>query len=255
MSPAHKLLCSKDKNPDFQNGTIHITTHRLLYIDHAKPRKYSLSLSLGLIKQTEYYAGFLKSSPKVILLLTNALDDNASTEAAPTPLESTGSGWICSVCSYSNPPSASGTRPKCVLCGVIQDPSMLPASSFAKSVPSSSSIPTQSQVMLAPQPQSKTAPIPCPTCTFLNHPSMRTCEICGTPLRSTSAPLPIPGRKSMQSLSTDVSPVGTPDPHGRDAESMIKISFRKGGDKTCYASLKRTLLGKAWEGEVRLIAS
>lgn len=28
---------------------------------------------------------------------------------------------------------------------------------------------------------------------------------------------------------------------------MIKLSFRKGGDKTLYAVLKRSLLGKAWQ--------
>jgi ESCRT-II complex subunit VPS36 len=28
---------------------------------------------------------------------------------------------------------------------------------------------------------------------------------------------------------------------------MIKLSFRKGGDKAFYAVLKRSLMGKAWE--------
>jgi ESCRT-II complex subunit VPS36 len=31
------------------------------------------------------------------------------------------------------------------------------------------------------------------------------------------------------------------------ARHMIKLSFRKGGDKAFYAVLKRSLMGKAWE--------
>lgn len=41
----------------------------------------------------------------------------------------------------------------------------------------------------------------------------------------------------------------TPEPDDGDDESakMMKVSFRKGGDKLCYAVLKRSLKSKAWE--------
>ncbi len=54
---------------------------------------------------------------------------------------------------------------------------------------------------------------PCPACTFLNPPDRSTCEICESPL---------------------------------DDVLIIKLSFRKGGDKPFYAALKRALQAKAW---------
>lgn len=33
---------------------------------------------------------------------------------------------------------------------------------------------------------------------------------------------------------------------------MLRLSFRKGGDKALYAVLKRSLLGKAWQVSLRL---
>ena len=53
----------------------------------------------------------------------------------------------------------------------------------------------------------------CPACTFLNPPDRSTCEICESPL---------------------------------DDILIIKLSFRKGGDKPFYAALKRALQAKAW---------
>lgn len=55
--------------------------------------------------------------------------------------------------------------------------------------------------------------LPCPACTLLNLPSRTTCEICSAPLY-------------------DIL--------------ILKLSFRKGGDKPFYAALKRALHAKAW---------
>ncbi|KAK2460420.1 hypothetical protein APHAL10511_007585 [Amanita phalloides] len=53
----------------------------------------------------------------------------------------------------------------------------------------------------------------CPACTFLNPPSASTCQICDSPLQ---------------------------------LSHLIRLSFRKGGDKPFYAALKRTIQAKAW---------
>lgn len=46
-------------------------------------------------------------------------------------------------------------------------------------------------------------------------------------------------------VSRPVSPA--PQVHEGEDSRMLKLSFRKGGDKALYAVLKRSLLGKAWE--------
>lgn len=60
--------------------------------------------------------------------------------------------------------------------------------------------------------------IACPACTYLNSSSNTTCEIC-------TAELPVP-------LAPEIS--------------LIKLSFRKGGDKAFYSNLKSCLKTKAW---------
>jgi ESCRT-II complex subunit VPS36 len=51
--------------------------------------------------------------------------------------------------------------------------------------------------------------------------------------------------------SRPVSPDLGEDDDGRSGKDptkhMVKLSFRKGGDKAFYAVLKRSLMGKAWE--------
>jgi ESCRT-II complex subunit VPS36 len=39
----------------------------------------------------------------------------------------------------------------------------------------------------------------------------------------------------------------TPDPDDDESPRIIKLSFRKGGDKPFYSILKSTLKSKAWE--------
>lgn len=61
--------------------------------------------------------------------------------------------------------------------------------------------------------------IACPACTFLNDKTRASCEICTTEL-------PIP-------LAPEAS--------------LVKLSFRKGGDKALYLALRSSLKAKAWE--------
>ncbi|KAF8919075.1 EAP30/Vps36 family-domain-containing protein [Mucidula mucida] len=81
------------------------------------------------------------------------------------------------------------------------------------------------------EPSKPSTPVPpetdgfaCPACTFINDRSRSSCEICTTEL-------PIP-------LAPEAS--------------LIKLSFRKGGDKALYSVLKACLKTKAWETETHI---
>lgn len=212
-------LVSQQKSAHHQSGTVYVTTHRLFYYSTQSPDKYSFSFDLAHITQTDYYAGLFTSSPKVTLHL-GSLDD-VDVEEDVTD------GWECDLCSYRNPPGASRNAQVCTLCGVPRNEPSDP-SAGSRSLPSSRSItPFSSEIA-------------CTMCTFLNPASSKACEICGTPLpgmRSGTAP-PSPALK----------PISDSDPR------LIRVSFRKGGDKNIYAILKRSLQGKAWEvGQITVL--
>jgi len=63
------LYDGKDKDPLRYDGRCHLTNHRLIYVEKEKPHLNSVYLELDRVKQTEYYSGFLKSSPKITILL------------------------------------------------------------------------------------------------------------------------------------------------------------------------------------------
>jgi ESCRT-II complex subunit VPS36 len=196
----------------------------------------SFQLDLSLITQTEHYAGLFKSSPKVTCHLSG--DPRAS---GPTERETGFESWECQVCANRNPPGLSPAAARiCSLCGV-------PRTSFPLSTTSvlsqhlSSSLPSSSASLTAtPLNDPKQNSIACPACTFLNHPSLRSCEICSTDL---------PQLKREYTKSAPSSRSITPrfDDINQPSKKMIKISFRKGGDKPFYAVLKRSLKSKAWE--------
>ena len=195
-------------------------------------------MDLSLITQTEHYAGLFKSSPKVTCHLSDDLGVSDPNGREETGFES----WECEVCGNRNPPGLSPAAARiCSLCGV-------PRTSFPLSTTSvlsqhlSSSLPSSTSVSPTATPLNdpKQSSIACPACTFLNHPSLRSCEICSTDL---------PQLKREYTKSAPSSRPITPlfDDINQSKKKMIKISFRKGGDKAFYAVLKRSLKSRAWE--------
>ncbi|KAF7299302.1 GLUE N-terminal domain-containing protein [Mycena indigotica] len=238
-----QLLASQDglgiyegahKSPNHQLGTVHVTTHRLFFISVPKPRVNSFALDLDLVNQTDYYAGLFKSSAKVTLYLSIQLGTIQSSPEVEEPFAS----WECEVCGYRNPPGRSPAAARiCGLCGVPRD-----------SIPSSSSAPTLSTSLPS---AISTSERPCPACTFLNHPALRTCEICGTGL-----PTP-PSMSATQSAPSSRPASPDLDDDNDETARLIKLSFRKGGDKAFYAVLRRSLKSKAWvvENVARIVSS
>ncbi|KAF8507680.1 EAP30/Vps36 family-domain-containing protein [Hysterangium stoloniferum] len=228
------LYDGNQKSLDRQLGTVHVTTHRLIYVDASRPESCSIVISLSSVNQTEFYTGFLKSSSKVTLYLANS---DSETDG---DVES----WICHICSYRNPPGLGDSARKCGLCGVTREVSSLSLESRSKDTVYSGNISVTLSSSASAVSRPTHEPTPCPACTFLNHPSLHSCEICATPLEPQVA-------RMLKS-----APASRPQsPSVSSERESIKISFRKGGDKAFYAALKRTLVGKPWEAKGKTSSS
>lgn len=162
------MYAGDHKVPSMGAGTAVLTTHRLAYVDAHHPLEHSAFVRMARIRESEHYAGFLRSSPKIVLKCVCE---------PPT-------AWHCALCGTRHESLALDQR--CTLCGVTMQE--------------------------APPP-----PRACTACTFLNHADMRHCEICDTPLPM-QAPL-----------------------------AACKLSFRLGGDRAFYNSLRDTLQTKPWK--------
>ncbi|CDO68073.1 hypothetical protein BN946_scf184788.g4 [Trametes cinnabarina] len=266
------------KAPHHQAGTVYITTHRLFYIDASHPFSRSFALDLSHVARTEYYAGLFTSSPKVTLYFktvaapvkdneNSGAVDRSSAGATVNSIEF----WECEVCSNRNPIGMSSSSSMvCALCGVprsslkasINIPSRSTKSStmphsVSTSVPSSSlnlaklSISSSGSPASSSPEEGNSHQIACTACTFLNNPLLRQCEICGTPLPKRFIP-PSPSHPPAKSAPTSrpTTPAADEDDYEDTPDKrMMRLSFRKGGDKSFYNTMKRSLLGKAWESK------
>ncbi|CAK5278253.1 unnamed protein product [Mycena citricolor] len=215
------------KSPNHQSGTVYVSTHRLFYISSEHRRSRSFVMDLSYVTRTEHYAGLFKSSPKVTLYITSP---TLSPETVAVDSSAVFESWECEVCGYRNPPGLSPAAARiCGLCGISRDSVPAQQTPLSNAIPSSSSMPSLHE----------SSEIACSACTFLNHPSLQACEICGTPL-------PRPRTSKSAPSSRPVSPDLSDDDAGDSSPQLIKISFRKGGDKVFYGILRTSLKGKAW---------
>lgn len=147
LTECHRKL----KLPNHQNGQVYLTSHRICYVDKAEPRTNSMALDLKDIDRYDFYAGFLKSSPKITIFpkplkrsslhsraLSNAVSPSRNDSASPGQRDSahrpppehpqvTTATWVCTICSFSNPipvnfdPAAANAHtplPPCLACGI-----------------------------------------------------------------------------------------------------------------------------------------
>ena len=86
----------------------------------------------------------------------------------------------------------------------------------------------------------------CPRCTFLNHPSLLNCELCGASLNSID-----PGRLhgNEHAMQRPESPGPSISSSTLDLDhslECVKFSFRSGGEKVFYERLKGAMLQRKW---------
>ncbi|KAJ4291814.1 Vacuolar protein-sorting-associated protein 36 [Kalmusia sp. IMI 367209] len=270
------LYEGKFKIPQYQNGQAYLTSHRVCYVDHSEPRQNSVAVFLKDVERPEFYAGFLKSSPKITLFpkplkhLSRGTPPAASNapitperrgSPAPAAAPAVSATWVCPICSFSNPvpsnfdPATANARtplPPCLACG-IKPPliHVVKAAISALSNRQASGLPAQGNNGI-PDPANPTSgnltssgsgSVPCPRCTFQNHPSLATCEMCGGPLGSVIDRRLDVGQEITRAESPGPS---LSTPLKDETVQSIKFSFRSGGEKIFYERLKNALVQRKW---------
>lgn len=202
----------------------------------------------------------------------------SGTASGPSTPRTSAATWVCTICSFSNPVPANfdpvtanpnTPLPACVTCGVKPSfPHVLKAAIASATGRQGSQ--SQSQVPVQPLLESHgqysenssieyieaqwrgesslpmTSRFQCPRCTFLNHPSLLVCELCGASLLSTES-------KAANVLGESI---GRPDSPGPSLDGPIiavdgdrecvKFSFRAGGEKIFHERLKGAMVQRKW---------
>ncbi|KAJ8606302.1 hypothetical protein MRB53_041053 [Persea americana] len=224
------LYEGKYKIPNYQNGHAYLTSHRVCYVDNGDPRKYSVAINLKEIERSEFYAGFLKSSPK-ITLFPKAAKKGASAIRSPVPRYASPSDALVGPVGSSLPTSTPSPAPArdvnatwvCSICGMSNQvpPNFDPA-------------------------------------TANEHTPLPPCQACGIkpPLVTM-----VKGRnqcdtaadRRVQAVAEDIQRTDSPGPSldvativGDDTIQTIKFSFRDGGAPTFNERLQSALVQRKW---------
>ncbi|KAK6441912.1 Vacuolar protein-sorting-associated protein 36 [Oleoguttula sp. CCFEE 5521] len=182
---------------------------------------------------------------------------------APAPAKDINATWICPICGFSNavpgnfdPATANQHTklPACQACGIppplvhmvkaaIAAISNRPAYS---SPDARSSNGTNGRGSFDGTSVSTSDEIICPRCTFGNHASLSTCEICGASLTAMN------NRRS-QLIGNSIARPESPGPTlggesiiGNDTIETIKFSFRAGGEKVMLERLNEAIVQRKW---------
>jgi ESCRT-II complex subunit VPS36 len=95
--------------------------------------------------------------------------------------------------------------------------------------------------MVVPTTPNADGLFPCPRCTFLNHPALTSCEICGEPLISPNLP---PILAAAEAIDRGTSPA--PLLPGTERTTYVRLSFRTGGEKQFLERIKSAISHKQW---------
>ncbi|KAJ2611971.1 Vacuolar protein-sorting-associated protein 36 [Coemansia sp. RSA 1365] len=252
LESGEKIICIQNKvglyrdsvrDEEHDNGTVYLTSSRIVYVDQQFPRERSVALHLSRVERWSLNSGFLYTSAKICLHIgaassSNRIQASLSVAAAPTSPSVAGRvaaaamspgtesrsdtlDWKCVICDYVN---RGGGLGKCVLCGVQrQDDS--PDLGIDRC--------RESNVLNDAEQQ-----ISCPTCTFDNHASMDRCEMCDGKLQHS----PAEQTDDVGGILQHEQRTAGHDSHNDGSTGgVVKLSFRAGGSSPFYAALKGAL--------------
>ncbi|KAL8905524.1 MAG: hypothetical protein Q9207_002586 [Kuettlingeria erythrocarpa] len=228
------LYEGKFKIPAFQNGHAYLTSHRVCYVDNADPRKNSIGIELKGIERYDFYAGFLKSSPKVILYPKPIKRSPYSSQGRSVPPVSlqvahlprnaiASPGTRASIPSNFDAASANVNTPllPCLACGIKP-----PLAHILKAAIASASGRANSSQLSIPTP---------------GQGDQRDPAINRSSNEGHRRPPSDPMRPESPGPSLDSHAFG----FEKDAEG-VKISFRAGGEKIFYERLKGAMTQRKW---------
>lgn len=237
---------------DYQSGRVYLTNRRLFFVNEkpAKLKSPHLQLELSSALSAQLYVGFLKSSPKVTFYMRPEPEQALTTNIEPEPITTTVT-WVCPICYYSNTLDATKKQledmqkgeglPTCATCGV--DASWDTIKKFLDEAPGG----TPQEVDLLTFDGSQ-----CPRCTFVNHPSMMNCEMCGASLAAAQLPEEL---ARPQVMRHSISEMGSNDQlvkmrlelnTGPAPPTVIRLSFRNGGAHNFYGKVSQYIEQERW---------
>lgn len=235
------LYQSNYKIKYYQNGRLYLTNKRIIFINDIYKDK-NLFLDLRNIDNIELYNGFMNSSPKIIITLENHNEKEGILHENKITFS-----WICPICTYSNDLVTSKSKlksmklndnelPLCNTCGVKASYEII-SKYYVESKTSLNN--TQNPIDLLSFDRSK-----CPSCTFVNHPSMTKCEICGsklTPLSDNNEISNISTSLYFEPITQNLTLHTLYDFNDSINLKTVKFSFRDGFHQIFFEFLKKTL--------------
>ena len=215
------LYDGKHRVVDKQSGRVFLTSQRIIYVDDGNAAEHSVFLELDNVRSTDYSSSFLKRSARVIIFLKESTSINFQAKQKRKILkkaakeERTVSHWTCPICAFANETKGKVTESSpnvvCVNCGIPADfASIQDTLSFTKIT-------------------ADTSQNVCPSCTFINHPYLTNCELCGTRLVNSQVDL-----TALREAPSKVK---------LGIDSFVQLSFRK-SDGTLFSQALNKLLDK-----------
>lgn len=202
----------------------------------------------------------MRSSPKVKLYLKEEADvQQSSTKRSDSNRYKVMAHWVCIICSFNNQilveTNLDGDLPKCGSCGIKPSRDQIVNSIERRRT----EIPTNVNNDQDPKPdkapnQQTLRDDQCPKCTFINHPALKYCELCGSELNS-SLSKKLKDRLNFTDnaviIPEDVNPMNILLENDSEVytnnKPYIKLSFRKNGESQFYQILA-DMIGKIkWE--------
>ncbi|KAJ1777989.1 Vacuolar protein-sorting-associated protein 36 [Coemansia sp. RSA 564] len=235
LAGGEKISCVQNK-VGLYRGTVRDEEHDN---DQQQPRERSVALHLSLVDRCSLHSGFLYSSGKIHIYIKPR--DSAGDQLTPGSAAATASGravdrtanggtdpnaslheWQCQICEYVNRGSA-----KCTLCGV-------PRPDNAHDI---GNVHSSNSALIEGDDHS----IRCPVCTFDNHASLASCEMCDSELQPR-----VPDQPASAEVVNLIEPVRRESSDEGNVAELIKLSFRAGGSSQFYSALREALGGSAW---------
>lgn len=231
-----------------QVGRLYLTNRRIIYVDEANPT-LSMSIPISRVLSAEVIDGFLRSSAKVRISF-RPLESEEETAANKTQSTNSMIDWVCQICSFNNHLLSNVDLdhdfPNCISCGIP------PLRLFIEEIIKKGNTTAKFA------PQTTTRDDQCPKCTFINHPSLRYCELCGCELKSSvDKSLQRKLHDSSVASSSNIVDDGNLQPHlniqlenrqetySRDPP-YIKLSFRAGGEVSFQKHIIDVLAQHRW---------